>query len=284
MSNLKNDTQAGHDARPVLRWSGSKSKLLPELEGAAPRVFNTYIEPFAGSACLFFRMRPDVAILGDVNQLVIDVYRAIKESPETVQFFLDSIPASPEAFYTLREISPMALTLEQRAAQFIYLMKACFNGVYRTNRSGRFNVPLGSRIYSRPSLGETKAVSELLERVSLMAADFEAVLSHAKPGDFVYLDPPYPTTNRYRGEYGYGAQFTQDDKRRLIECVKRLTTLGVKVMISYVEDQELLKLLPGWMCQFASVRRSVSGRVGSRGSVTEIILTNYHMVSKNEAI
>lgn len=260
---------------PVLRWSGSKARLVSILEANAPASFGHYLEPFVGSACLYFKIRPLAAVLGDINPAVMEVYEAIRTTPQVVHSYLASIPSTAEAYYTLREVDRTKLTLEQRAAQTIFLMKACFNGVYRTNKSGRFNVPMGSRIYAIPTLDQLIQVSKLLEQATLMSGDFENVLLRANPGDFVYLDPPYPSANRYRGEYGYSGRFGANDKSRLIEAVQLLDRKGVKVMISYVHDEELVGELPNWLCRHESVRRSVAGNAKFRLTTNEIILTNY---------
>jgi DNA adenine methylase len=167
------------------------------------------------------------------------------------------------------------LTLEQRAAKLIYLMKACFNGVYRTNKNGRFNVPMGSRIYAIPTLQELVAASSLLRRARLISGDFEAALADVQSGDFVYLDPPYPTVTRYRGEYGYAARFNSKDKRRLLTVARELTDRDVYVMLSYVYDDEMIEELDGWSCLHESVRRTVAGGAKFRNNINEMILTNY---------
>lgn len=262
-------------AAPFLRWSGSKARLVSVLERSAPKTFGTYIEPFAGSACLFFRMRPNKATLGDINPEVIDVYTAVRDNPTEVHRYLASIPVSSDAYYTVRELDRATLTLEQRAAQLVYLMKACFNGVYRTNRSGKFNVPLGSRIYATPTLQELLAASSLLRGAALVSGDFEAALADAQAGDFVYLDPPYPTITRYRGEYGYAAHFDNDDKRRLLAAARDLTERKVHVMLSYVHDEEMVEELGGWSRMYESVRRTVAGGAKFRNAINEMVMTNY---------
>jgi len=262
-------------AAPFLRWSGSKARLVSILARSAPKTFRSYIEPFAGSACLFFRMRPNRATLGDLNPEVIDVYTAVRDSPSEVHRYLASIPVSSDAYYIMRELDRTTLTLEQRAARLIYLMKACFNGVYRTNRQGRFNVPLGSRIYAIPTLQELRAASSLLRGATLVSGDFQAALADVQPGDFVYLDPPYPTTTRYRGEYGYAARFDDEDKRRLVTLAKQLTERNVNVMLSYVHDDEIIEELEGWSRMYESVRRTVASGVKFRIDINEMIMTNY---------
>lgn len=260
---------------PFLRWSGSKARLVSVLERSAPKAFGSYIEPFAGSACLFFRMRPNKATLGDINPEVIDVYTAVRDTPAEVHRYLASIPVSADAYYSLRELDRATLTLEQRAAQLIYLMKACFNGVYRTNRNGKFNVPMGSRTYSIPTLQELLAASSVLRGTKLVTGDFKTAFVDAQPGDFVYLDPPYPTVTRYRGEYGYAARFENKDKLRLLAAARELTDRNVYVMLSYVHDEEMIEGLKGWGRMYESVRRTVAGRATFRNDVSEMVMTNY---------
>lgn len=267
---------------PILRWSGSKARLVSVLEISAPKTFRSYVEPFVGSACLFFRMRPNRATLADINPAVIDVYTAIRDNPTEVHRYLTSIPTSSGAYYTLRSLDRAMLTLEQRAAQLIYLMKACFNGVYRTNRSGRFNVPMGSKIYAIPTLNELLAASSLLQGVTLISGDFEAALAAVQEGDFVYLDPPYPTTSRYRGEYGYSARFDDDAKFRLLGAVKALTERNVYVMLSYVHDEEMIRELEGWSRKYIPVRRTVAGGAKFRKDIIEMVMTNYHTAGKGQ--
>lgn len=262
---------------PVLRWSGSKAKLIPILEKCSPPTFKTYIEPFAGSACLYFRIQPNAAIIGDINPAVIEVYQAIRDNPHEVGHYLASIPETYEAYYSLRGTNPNVLSIEQRAARTIYLMKACFNGVYRTNKSGAFNVPMGSRVYARPSAENLLAASELLTHTQLICGDFEHVVKLAKSGDFVYLDPPYPSISRYRGEYGYNAHFDTGDKQRLIRLLRKLDSEGAQVMLSYVYDEELVSALSGWTCKQQSVLRSVAGNIRFRINASEIVLTNYRV-------
>lgn len=262
-------------AVPFLRWSGSKARLASFLERSTPKAFGAYIEPFAGSACLYFRMRPTRATLGDINPEVIDVYTAVRDNPTEVHRYLDSIPVSSDGYYTVRELDREMLTIEQSAARLIYLMKACFNGVYRTNRRGRFNVPLGSRIYAIPTLQQLLAASSLLSGATLVSGDFEAALAGVQAGDFVYLDPPYPTTSRYRGEYGYAAHFDNEDKRRLLAAARELTERNVFVMLSYVHDDEMIEELGGWSRMYESVRRTVAGGAKYRHAMNEMVMTNY---------
>src|SRR5262249_53260973 len=133
-----------HESPPLFRWAGSKRQLIPELRRFWSSDIVRYIEPFAGSACLFFALRPKRAILGDVNRELIDTYREVKYRPTPVADLLDPLSRSKRTYYKLRRADPSELNAAQKAARFIYLNRFCFNGLYRTNRAGKFNVPYGT--------------------------------------------------------------------------------------------------------------------------------------------
>lgn len=259
----------------VLRWAGSKAKLIPDLAAIAPTKYNRYIEPFAGSACLLFSLQPNRAILGDINPEVINLYEAIKVDPEGVFIDLTSIPRTPEAYYQLRAIRPNQITTTQRAARLIFLMKACFNGVYRTNRKGEFNVPMGDRVYALPSLEDISRVHAQLLRTELVLGDFSKTIQQSSPGDWIYMDPPYRSSGRYRGEYGYAADFRKEELALLIASAKRLAAQGTSITISYSHDDALIDALPGWTVHRVSAYRTVAGNATVRGRAAELILTNY---------
>lgn len=260
---------------PILRWAGSKRKLLNVLEQSVPKRFNTYYEPFAGSAVLFFRLSCKSAVLGDLNPEVALTYQAVREDSDVVAEILYGIPATAPAYYELRALNPEVLTDSQRAARLIFLMKSCFNGVYRTNKQGKFNVPLGSRFYKLPSRQELKEASLLLNRATMLCGDFEKTLSKCREGDFVYLDPPYSDSSRFRGEYSYEGSFSQDDEDRLIDICHHLTRKRVSVLLSFKWKAELLLKLRGWECQQIQARRSVSGFAAARGFSSEILSRNF---------
>jgi DNA adenine methylase len=265
----------------ILRWSGSKTKLLPDLRRLAPIKYERYIEPFAGSASLFFEIEPKIAILGDINTCVIDMYRAIQENPDGVADTLYGIPKSSEAYYTLRAILPNELTLEQRAARLIFLMKSCFNGVYRTNKIGKFNVPMGDKIYSLPTREELRSAQSILKGAQLMNKGFESTLEFCRKGDWIYLDPPYRTLGRYRGEYGYSAKFCDGSIESFLDTVKRLSNSGCLVTISYCYDESFIQSLSGWHITSVNAARSVAGQSSKRTIAREIILRNFESIDND---
>lgn len=260
--------------RPLLRWAGSKRRLLPKLLACAPKSFNTYIEPFAGAACLFLAVHPERAVLGDLNSELIHFYSTLRRSPSELAARVGRMPATAEFYYRLRAKHFVADPVE-RAARFLYLNRNCFNGVYRTNRSGQFNVPLGSKVGQMPALEEISAFAKFLRGVRFVDGDFEKTVNFAKSSDFVYLDPPYTlAADRYRGEYGY-ASFSDRDLSRFMESVHAADRRGAHILISYRFDRRLQESLPGWSFRRLTVRRHVAGFAASRANAFEMLAANY---------
>lgn len=260
---------------PILRWAGSKKKLLPRLLGAAGSNKGTYYEPFLGSAALFLSLAPRKAVLSDLNPHLIQAYKVTKASPEEVWQLLSRLPSTPDFYYALRSLNWVSLNAVDRAVRFIYLNRYCFNGVYRTNLNGGFNVARGDGHLGIPSWEVFNAFAKKLKRVSVVEGDFEAVLNKAGENDFIYIDPPYiDLGKRNRGEYGAGT-FGQNDVTRLASGAKSASDRGAKVLVSYRYSEELIDLFSGWNLQSFDVARSVSCNTGKRASAKEILLTNY---------
>ena len=259
----------------ILRWAGSKRKLVKDLRRLAPPTFGRYLEPFAGSAVLFFELLPSRGVLGDLNPEVIATYAAIRDEPNEVSRCLLSIPKTSDAYYTLRAINPNVLAGVQRAARLIFLMKACFNGVYRTNREGFFNVPLGNKFFGLPDGDAIDAASRALSKMDLVCGDFSKAIGSAVTGDFVYLDPPYSDGTRFRGEYSYQGAFKSADLSRLIAACYELTKKNVRVLLSFKESEAVVDALDGWSLKRFEVTRSVAGFAHSRQSAREILIYNY---------
>ena len=176
---------------PILRWAGSKRQILPTLIANEPERYGAYLEPFAGSSCLFFALQPDRAVIGDFNTELIDAYQVIADAPRAVARALSEMPTDPDFYYELRARDVPSLSRVARASRFVYLNRFSFNGVYRTNRKGAFNVPRGRKTGSLPTVESLVAVAKVLKNATLVCGDFENTLSYAKRGDFVYMDPPY---------------------------------------------------------------------------------------------
>jgi DNA adenine methylase len=260
--------------RPFLRWAGSKRKLLPEICKFCPPQYRTYVEPFAGSACLFFTLRPKRAILGDFNTELMATYRAVALHPRAVSNCLRAFPTTDDFYYDLRDQRPSVLGPVQRAARFVYLNRFSFNGVYRTNRQGEFNVPRGSKTGELPTFQELNKCAVALKSARCIASDFEATIDKAGANDFVYLDPPYSLAgDRHRGEYGYGG-FSSDDLLRLREALQRIDARGAIFVLSYRCTKAIREMFGQWHQRTLTVRRHVAGFAADRRNVREMLISN----------
>jgi DNA adenine methylase len=260
--------------RSFLRWAGSKKKLVPRLEKFWRPNYSRYVEPFAGSACLFFSISPKVALLGDNNLELINVYRTLRRYPERVHRRLVAIPREKTTYYRWRAMDPRALDSETRALRFIYLNHNCFNGIYRTNDAGHFNVPFGSKLSTYLTRDEFVGCAEALADVEFVAADFQETLAKVRSGDFVYLDPPYAVTSRrVFKEYGNNS-FNVDDVDRLIRELQRIDALKACFVVSYADCREARILASKWPSEKVLVRRHIAGFSDHRGSSFEWIISN----------
>jgi len=265
----------GRDRAPILRWAGSKRRLVPVLRTYWNKNHSRYLEPFAGSACLFFSLNPTRAILGDVNHELIATYLEVKYRVDGVIRELAKLRLSREQYNTLRALSPCRLDASARAARFIYLNRFCFNGLYRTNLEGRFNVPFsGERCGALPSSDHLKQCSRTLRHARLINADFECVLSIAERGDLVYMDPPFAVRGRrvFR-EYDPSA-FAHRDVARLRSWMDKLAAARVTFVVSYAESEEADILRKGFDHQTVSVRRNIAGFAARRYLSNEILISN----------
>ncbi len=264
-------------AKPFLRWAGSKRKQLARLKMFWRPHHERYIEPFAGSACLFFELAPSDAILGDNNSSLIEVYRVVRDNPERLYRRLCRIRRDAETYYRWRRIRPDKLDSETRALRFLYLNRNCFNGIYRTNDKGAFNVPFGRPPIAYFSKPELLLCSARLAAAKLLARDFAKTLALASRGDFVYLDPPFAVQSRrvFR-EYGCRS-FGPDDVPRLAEELRRLDRIGVDFLVSYADCTQARKLAREWNSLRFAIRRNVSGFVGRRRNAYEWFISNLPM-------
>jgi DNA adenine methylase len=271
----EHNTQLEASTAPFLRWAGSKRKLLPQLLGAVPCEIETYYEPFAGSACLFFALKPRSAVLSDINEELIRAYRVVKARPRRLWETIARMSTATEYYYYLRSLQPSRLDEMARAARFIYLSRFCFNGVFRTNKAGKFNVPRGRKTGDIPAEIEFRRCSQALRGATLVCGDFEQAVSTASMGDFVYLDPPYAKRRgRHRGEYGYNG-FALTDVPRLARLLDALDKRKARFLMSYAFCSEIAPLMEAWNTRSVLVRRHVAGFSDERVRVREVLLSNY---------
>jgi len=260
--------------KTFLRWAGSKKQLLPILAGYWPYGFSRYIEPFAGSCCLFFHLEPPNAILGDINAELIQTLRAIKRDPSRVIESLRRLKKTKANYYRVRAIDPTSLGLFEASARFLFLNSLCFNGLYRTNRSGQFNVPYCPPGHSTVPEHLIIDAHRRLKSATIIQGDFEATIATATEGDLVYLDPPYATARRrVFAEYG-PKSFSPVDLVRLDQCLKRIDQAGAKFVVSYADSQETRERFSRWNLRRVRTKRNIAGFTGNRRGCYEVLATN----------
>jgi DNA adenine methylase len=270
---------------PIVRWAGGKTKLLDEIVPRMPTGYRRYLEPFCGGAALFFRLRPDRAILSDNCAELVELYREVARDPQEVFAALRVLVADvPMAsYYTTRaawnsERSSWSPT--RRAATLLYLNKTCYNGLYRVNSQGGFNTPIGKfgddgkGDPSYPSLADLVAAGDALRRIEICCEDYQSVFDRALPGDFVYADPPYPPRSSTAKFASYAAGgFDEQAQRTLASGVHGLVGRGVQVMVSQADVPLVREIYDGLIFHEVSAPRSVNSQGGGRGHVPELLIT-----------
>ena len=261
--------------RAFLRWAGSKKQLFPAISKYWRTDYVRYIEPFCGSASLFFELLPTQAALSDINSDLIDTLRAVQASPDLVSECLGRLKTDEKSYYRVRAQQPMELAPIPRAARFIYLTLLCFNGLYRVNKLGQFNVPYGSK-HRKEMLDplSMRATSRALSEVELITRDFEVAVDAANSGDFLYLDPPY-VTSKERAFVHYDATgFSHGDLTRLVLALQRADLRGVQFVLSYADYPGLIDLCSEWAVSRVQTRRNIAGFAGSRKQIDEVLISN----------
>jgi DNA adenine methylase len=264
-----------------LRWAGSKKQLGETL---AQFWFATqcaggngrYLEAFCGSASLFFRIKPQSSVLIDVNTRLIDCLKTVKSSPQKLSQVLKSYPTTEAFYYKLRSQDCNDLSAVDRSARFIYLNRYCFNGLYRTNLQGNFNVPYGGhRNGCLPSLEILQDASMDLRTAELVKGDFCAnIASRIKPGDFVYLDPPYAKRN-HSLDLQYGPDvFGVNDLKRLYDLLTLIDKSRAYFVFSYVDCEEITEIAQHWKAHSVEVNRTIAARAEKRGKAKEVLISN----------
>jgi DNA adenine methylase len=270
----RSNSEGTSPSRSFLRWAGSKRKLLGRLQPFWNDSFQRYVEPFAGSACLFFALGAKKAILGDNNSDLINTYRAVRKAPERMHRRLVAIPRESQSYYQWRSKDPKTLDEETLALRFLYLNHNCFNGIYRTNIKGAFNVPFGTKLATYLSREEFVQCARALTGIKLISGDFEDTLSHVAAGDFIYMDPPYAVTSR-RVFRQYGEKpFDIDDVDRLAAELRRIHRIGAHFVVSYADCREARVLASEWNSHKLLVRRHIAGFSDHRAHSFEWMIYN----------
>jgi DNA adenine methylase len=271
----------GRRVRPFIKWAGGKAQLLPELSRRLPTKYKRYFEPFLGGAALFFHVAPKDAYLADTNPELIDCYKVVRDDVESLIVELGRHRYDEEYYYSVREWDRKdnfaSLPAVVRAARFIYLNKTCFNGLYRVNSKGLFNVPFGH--YSNPTIVDTdnlRECSKALARVELVVSDYASVVDDVEKSDFVYFDPPYAPLSVTSSFTAYTKQgFGHADQEALREVCYRLDKKGVFFMLSNSATPLMQELYRDFTVHTVAASRAINSKAAERGPVSEIVVTNY---------
>tara|TARA_B100000315_G_scaffold252171_1_gene288384 strand:- start:9598 stop:10419 length:822 start_codon:yes stop_codon:yes gene_type:complete len=260
----------------IIKWVGGKRWLTKTIAELLPHDFRTYYEPFLGGGALFFNICPKKAVLSDINKDLINAYIQVNKNCERIVRALKRKKISEEYYYRIRNVKYKDDF--RKAAQFLYLTKTSFNGIYRVNKKGEFNVPFGFK-YCTPLCDRENffKASKKLKNAALLSVDFDEALKGAKKRDLVYLDPPYTVKHDNNGFRKYNESiFTWEDQLRLANTAKRLNKIGAYVFISNAHHDEILKLYGGFKKITLSRHSVLSANANYRTPVKEIL-----MVSKN---
>lgn len=262
--------------QPFLKWAGGKRWLEKQFPFSAENFTGRYIEPFVGSGAMFFALEPRSAILTDVNFRLIETYQAIASRPDLVRRYLGRYQSghSTESYYRIRSTNYRSSYM--RAAQFLYLNRTCWNGLYRVNRKGIFNVPKGTKDAVILPDDDFAGWSNLLAGCEIYTSDFEAVIDRARNGDLVYCDPPYTVHHNQNGFLKYNENiFSWNDQERLRLALDRAISRGVTVVVSNADHKSINELYEGFGEKISLDRASViSGKASGRGRYREVMMVN----------
>jgi DNA adenine methylase len=266
-----------------VKWAGGKTRLVPELIQHLPKHFNNYFEPFVGSGALFFyiakHIKPKKMTISDINKELIETYEVVKDNYNGLVKKLKEhkVNHNKEYYYKLRKQDPATLSKTDRVARFIYLNKTCFNGLYRVNSKGGFNVPMGS--YKNPSVfheDKLRNTKELLKNVKILNASFETVLKMAEKGDFIYFDPPYYPLKKGQSFTTYTKEnFLEKEQEQLANVFDELSKRGCFVMLSNSDTTFIKSLYKRYSIHVIKANRMINCDGSNRGKINELIIVNY---------
>jgi DNA adenine methylase len=264
-------------AKPFLKWAGGKRQLLPAIRAAAPAISGRYFEPFVGGGAVFFDLAPPRAVISDANVELVNCYTVVRDRVDALVAALRNHVYERDHFYRVRALRPESLDPVERAARTIYLNKTGFNGLYRVNSKGIFNVPFGR--FKNPNFCDEptlRACARRLAGVTILSRPFEEVVDDPAPGEFVYLDPPYVPVSRTAYFTAYSnLKFDLADQERLAVVFERLAARGVKVMLSNSDVEWVRNRYARFNVQNVLAPRSVNSDVSARGLVRELLVTSY---------
>jgi len=269
--------------RPFLKWAGGKRRLLSEIRRYVPEKFNTYFEPFLGAGAVLFNLQPAKAVVNDINSELINVYEVIRTDVAALITDLAKHKNEKEYYYQLRDIDRtegfFSLSPVERASRIIFLNKTCYNGLFRVNSQGHFNVPFGA--YKNPKIVDEpvlQAIRQYLVNsdIAILNTDFETALAQATKDDFIYLDPPYEPVSHTASFTGYSLNgFGRDQQIRLKRVFDNLSMRGCKILLSNSATPFIRELYKDYTIVTISASRAINSNALKRGKIAEILVMNH---------
>jgi DNA adenine methylase len=262
---------------PFLKWPGGKRWLVQRYNALFPTTYRRYVEPFLGGGAVFFHLSPSRAVLSDSNPDLINAYKCVRDYPDIIDRRLRKLHAhhSGGLYYRMRAMKPRSDV--GRAIRFIYLNRTCFNGIYRVNLKGEFNVPMGSRNLVEYPDGYWSLISKRLDSASIKVADFENTIDSAGRGDFAFVDPPYTVMHNNNNFVKYNSNlFSWADQVRLSSALRRAASRGAQIMLSNADHMNVRTLY----CEFGYHHRvdrmsALAAESSRRRKTTELLITTY---------
>ncbi|MHA1731922.1 MAG: DNA adenine methylase [Promethearchaeota archaeon] len=266
---------------PFVKWAGGKRQLLAQIDPYLPESFNRYVEPFVGGGALFFYLLPGDAVLIDNNPVLVNAYEVVQTDVEALIESLQKHRNEKDYYYAIRGADRTAEFAEwspvERASRTLYMNKCCYNGLYRVNSKGQFNVPFGK--YKNPKFCDARnlrAAAQALQGVEVVHDSFERCLEYAREGDFVYLDPPYHPVSETANFTSYTKDdFGPGDQERLREVFGELDRRGCKVLLSNSHSEFILDLYSGYAVEPVMAKRAINSDASKRGAIREVLVRNY---------
>ncbi|NLJ72868.1 MAG: DNA adenine methylase [Syntrophomonadaceae bacterium] len=269
---------------PVVKWVGGKRQLLPEIEKYIPDKISTYYEPFLGGGAVFFHLQRKKAVVNDINEELINLYKVIKDNVDELIEDLQNHENTSDYFYEIRELDRdkeryEKLTDIERASRIHYLNKTCFNGLFRVNQQGEFNAPFGK--YKNPDFVNAitlKAVSNYFNKanITFRCGDFEEAVKGIRRGSFVYFDPPYDPVSDSSNFTGYDkGGFDRNEQIRLKKLCDKLNDRDVKFLLSNSATNFIKELYKDYKIETVQAKRAINSKGDMRGEVDEVLVRNY---------
>ena len=285
---IKNNNQY-YNIHPFVKWAGGKTQILDELIKYVPKSYNTYYEPFVGGGALLFKLQPYKFVINDTNKELIDVYSCFLKKDLYLKLIEElkkhENNHNEEYYYKIRDLDRNTeeynrLKIYEKAARILYLNKSCFNGLYRVNSKGFFNVPSGKKVkvkcYDENNFKEIRKFFNNRKDSIVASTDYEDVLKNVRKGDFIYFDPPYDTLDDKNSFTSYNKDsFGKEEQARLASVFKRLNDKGAYVMLSNHNTKYIRELYKDFNIHIIHAKRMINSKGDGRGEVEEVIITNY---------